>query len=228
MAGFRKKPGHDLVMQRVWRGGRPVTPNGPGGRLFRRGRATAIEPGRLASEADITKGFPRRQRWSAVCGPRLAAGVRYTHPLYAWRSIPTPIPCPAPRGRGRTARAGAGRITRVPPPPWRARRGIRRMRDARTCRSGPRAVAAGVSWEHSPPTSRGGRASRHPRQRCPGRRLLFRRLPGSPGRFLRSVRCPFLVHRSGAVAGLDSPRRAVKRRLRVGRQAARGARKECT
>ena len=192
MAGRRKISGRLLVMQRVWRVGRPVTPNGPGGRQSRRGRATAVEPARLASQADKRKGFPKASDAAAIRGPRLAAGVRNTHPLYAWRSFPTPTPFAPPCGRARTARAGAGRDSRVPP----RRRGALvadagRQAGARTCRSGLRAVAAGVFWEHPSPTSRGGSASCHLRQRCHGRRLSSGPFPAVQGdsfdRFTSSV-----------------------------------------
>ena len=151
MAGSRKSPGRILVMQRVWRVGRPVTPNGPGGRQSRRGRATAVEPARLASQADKRKGFPKASDAAAHRGrawrPASGTRIRFTH------GVRFPPPPPAPRPAGEPARPERRR-TRFPRPAaavLRSSRAPRRAAGARTCRSGLRAVAAGVIWElHRP------------------------------------------------------------------------------
>ena len=181
MAGRRKISGRLLVMQRVWRVGRPVTPNGPGGRRSRRGRATAVEPGRLASQADKRKGFPKASDAAAIRGPCLAAGVRNTHPLYAWRSLPTPTPVAPPCGRARTARDGAGRDSRVPPQPCCARRGRQARSGCADLQELPPGRGRRCLLGNPPPTSRGGSASRHLRQRCHGSRLHAGTLPAVQG-----------------------------------------------
>jgi hypothetical protein len=201
-------------MQRVWRVGRPATPNGPGGRQSRRGRATAFEPARLVSKADTRKGFPRRQmrplqKAGRAWWPASGIRIRFTHgdrfpppPLSSRpagepaRPEPAPDAIPASRRRRDALAAGASR---------------RRVRGPAGAASGPWPQVS--SGNGTSPSSRGGPASRHLRQRCHGSGLIPQATPGSPGRFLRSVHCSRFSCIGKAPAGRFGPRLAVEKRL---------------